>query len=84
MGALDGQAAPPNSLEAIHACLHAGAAFVEVDINALAAGDYLLVHELELSSETDGSGAVATCTAEQARSLHIKHGGCSERLACPA
>ena len=30
MAALDGPPFPPNSLEAIHACLEAGAAFVEI------------------------------------------------------
>ncbi len=48
MGALDGQPAPPNSLEAVAASLAAGAAVIEVDINALAGGDYLLVHDLDL------------------------------------
>jgi glycerophosphoryl diester phosphodiesterase len=73
MGALDGQAAPPNSLEAVTASLAAGAAVVEVDINALAGGDYLLVHDLDLEGETNGTGPVAGCTVEQARALRIKH-----------
>src|SRR4051794_13004473 len=61
MAALDNQVAPPNSLDAIFACLDAGAAFIEVDVTALADGDYLLVHDEELESETNGQGTVAAC-----------------------
>lgn len=48
----------PNSLEAIRACLSSGAAFIEVDVTALASDDYLLVHDPVLENETTGSGAV--------------------------
>jgi glycerophosphoryl diester phosphodiesterase len=75
MAALDGQTFPPNSLEGIQACLKAGAAFIEVDINALASGDYLLVHDEVLESETSGKGAVASCDPIQIRDLTIKHSG---------
>ena len=75
MGALDGQSAPPNSLEAVRASLQAGAEFIEVDVNALAMGDYLLVHDGDLSEETSGAGPVAGCTPAQARELWIKHRG---------
>lgn len=75
MAALDGQAAPPNSLEAVQACLEAGAAIVEVDVTALAEGDYLLVHDPQLESETSGEGAVAACSPAQARELYIKRRG---------
>jgi glycerophosphoryl diester phosphodiesterase len=71
MAALDGRF-PPNSLEAIRACLEAKVAFIEVDITALADGDYLLVHDETLESETTGSGAVSGCSAEQVRDLRIK------------
>jgi len=63
---------PPNSLEAIRACLEAKAAFVEIDITALADSDYLLVHEPYLEAETSGVGLVGECRAEDARSLTIK------------
>jgi glycerophosphoryl diester phosphodiesterase len=75
MGALDGQFAPPNSLEAIQNSLDAGARFIEVDITALADADYLLVHDAELDSETSGSGLVAECSASLARDLLIRHEG---------
>ncbi len=72
MAALDGSPFPPNSLEAIRACLDADAAFVEVDITALADGDYLLVHEATLEPETDGAGPVGACSLRAARQLHIR------------
>lgn len=75
MAALDGQPAPPNSLEAIAACLDAGAQMIEVDINALATDDYILAHEATLDEETTGQGVIASCGVTQARQLHIKHNG---------
>ena len=45
MAALDGSPYPQNSLEAIQACLETGAAFIEIDVTALASDDYLLVHD---------------------------------------
>jgi glycerophosphoryl diester phosphodiesterase len=71
MAALEGTF-PPNSLEAVQACLEADAAFIEVDITALREGDYLLVHDPELESETTGQGEVGKCTPEQARDLFLK------------
>ncbi len=70
--ALDGSPHPPNSLAGIVACLDAGAAWIEIDVLALADSDYLLVHDAELAHETDGAGPVAGCTAAQARTLHIR------------
>jgi glycerophosphoryl diester phosphodiesterase len=75
MGALDGSLEPPNSLEAIRASLQAGAEFIEVDVNALAENDYLLVHDDDLQAETNGQGPVAGCIPAQARALLIKHDG---------
>jgi glycerophosphoryl diester phosphodiesterase len=71
MAALDGKH-PPNSLEAIRACLERGAVLIEIDITALANDDYLLVHDPVLESETTGVGAVGKVTVEQVRSLFIK------------
>jgi glycerophosphoryl diester phosphodiesterase len=60
---------PPNSLEAIRACLEADAPFIEIDITALAHGDYLLVHDPDLESETTGSGKVAEASPESVAGL---------------
>ena len=75
MAALDDMSVPQNSLEAIAACLEAGAAIIELDITALAADDYLLVHDPVLEHETSGDGAVAECTVRQARRLTIRRWG---------
>jgi glycerophosphoryl diester phosphodiesterase len=83
MAALDDMTVPQNSLEAIAACLAAGAAVVEVDITALADRDYLLVHERLLESETSGRGLVAECTLEHARLLTIGGRGYSSAYAVP-
>lgn len=72
MAALDDSGYPPNSLEAIRASLEAGAAFIEIDVTALATGDYLLVHDDVLEHETSGSGKVSETVPEQTRSLYIK------------
>jgi len=47
---------------------------IEVDINALAEADYLLVHESELEAETSGEGKVSETTSAQAGELFIKAG----------
>lgn len=69
---LDGQAHPPNSLKMIQASLEANAAFIEVDIVALAEDDYLILHDHALDSETTGQGIADEYTVEQATSLHFK------------
>jgi glycerophosphoryl diester phosphodiesterase len=61
---------PPNSLEAIRACLEAGARAVEVDISLLADGHFALLHGPLLDRETTGSGPVSSDTAEQLRTRH--------------
>ncbi len=63
---------PPNSLEAIQNCLEMGAAFIEVDITALGADDYLLVHDAELEAETTGRGLVSESTVAQIQPLYSK------------
>ena len=70
--ALDGHVAPPNSLEAIDACLSAGAQMIEIDATALDTDDYLLVHDYLLETETTGEGLVAVCSASEARKLFIR------------
>ncbi|MDX2163202.1 MAG: glycerophosphodiester phosphodiesterase family protein [bacterium] len=66
---------PPNALEAIRACLEAGAPFIEIDVTALRRGDYLLVHDPVLESETTGQGDVSAADADTVKRLHIKHNG---------
>lgn len=75
MAALDTQHYPPNSLEAIRACLGAGAPFIEIDVTALASMDYLLVHDSLLQNETTGEGEVGAALPEQAKELYLRHHG---------
>src|SRR5688572_5971300 len=74
MAALDGTLVP-NSLEAIRACLAAGAAIVEIDVMALAEADYLVVHDPRLDSETTGTGPVGACTLAEASRLRFVRRG---------
>lgn len=73
MGALDANPVPQNSLEAIRASLEANAAFVEIDVTALASDDYLLVHDPVLESETMATGPVGECALDRARSLIFRY-----------
>lgn len=73
----------PNSLPALRACLERDAEFVEVDVTALAEGDYLLVHDPRLESETSGQGPVAACGSGAAGALRIVHRGHPTDVAVP-
>ena len=83
MGALDGQATAPNSLEAIRACLEAHAPFVEIDVTALADSDYLLVHDPTLETETTGTGEVGKTTKVQAQTLYFAKNGVATHYRVP-
>ncbi len=82
MAADDGRGVP-NSLEAIQSCLDQDAAWIEIDVTALADADYLLVHDPDLGSETTGSGPVAACNAERAAGLFFRHAGVTTACRVP-
>lgn len=63
---------PPNSLSALQEVIAEGAEAIEFDVHALNGGDYLFVHDETLDRETTGSGAVAACTAREAKSLRLR------------
>ncbi len=73
MAALDSSPYPPNSLEAIASCIEVDAPFIEIDVTALHAADFLLVHDSILESETTGYGDVSGASVETAKTLWIKH-----------
>ena len=73
MAALDASSNPPNSLDAIEQCLLSKAPVIEVDITPLAGDDFLLVHDPDLESETNGSGPVNKCSPAQAKTYRLKH-----------
>ena len=83
MAALDASPHLPNSLEAINACLDAGAAFIEIDITALADADYLLVHDPFLEAETTGNGDVSACSMTQAKQLRFAVNGSPTQTRVP-
>ena len=66
-----GRRFPPSSLAGLSACLAAHAQIVEVDIQALADGDYALLHDATLESSTTGHGPVGARTAEEVRGLRL-------------
>jgi len=71
--AYSGDAAPPGSLSALENCLERGATVVEIDITPLADGSFALLHEADLSIETDGVGNAPQMTREQLQNLHYRH-----------
>ncbi len=64
---------PPNTLEAVKACIEAQAAIIEIDVLALRETDYLVLHDQTLDKETTGNGHVGNLSGETARQLHLKH-----------
>jgi glycerophosphoryl diester phosphodiesterase len=73
MANLDESPHPPNSLAAIRASLDAGAAIIEIDVQALRVADYVLLHDSTLDRETDGSGPVAELTVEAIKAVKRKN-----------
>jgi glycerophosphoryl diester phosphodiesterase len=63
---------PPNSLSALREVLDGGAEAIEFDVNAIAGGDYLLVHDETLERETTGTGPVAACTPAAVKNLRLR------------
>ena len=48
---------------------------IEIDICALATGDFLVLHDTSLDGETTGRGLIRACTPEEAHSLKLVHDG---------
>ncbi|MFU8827439.1 MAG: glycerophosphodiester phosphodiesterase family protein, partial [Brevefilum sp.] len=67
--------APAGSLSALENCLKTGAVAVEIDVLPLADGSFALLHEQELSAETDGAGQAPRMTRTQVHDLHYRHNG---------
>lgn len=71
-GNIDNSPYPANSLEAVRVSLEAGAAWIEVDVHALADSDYLIVHDDDLAHTTNRTGKVSTTPSDEADDLYIK------------
>lgn len=65
----------PNSLAAILECYRAHVARAEIDIAQLLDEDFLVVHDLELATSTDGSGMVGEVRRADAGRLRLVHAG---------
>jgi glycerophosphoryl diester phosphodiesterase len=70
---------PGNSLAAFRACLDAGVEVMEVDVCALADGEYLVTHGPDLAHETTGCGPAGGIDALATRGLRfVQHGRASD------
>lgn len=67
-----GHAFPPSSLNGLRCCLEAAARAVEVDITPLADGDFALLHDPRLESQTDGGGLVWEKTSAEVAGLRLR------------
>jgi glycerophosphoryl diester phosphodiesterase len=61
--------APANTIFAFAAALRAGATALELDVHATADGHLVVLHDSTVDRTTQGSGAVATLTLAQVRTL---------------
>jgi glycerophosphoryl diester phosphodiesterase len=65
----------PNSLAAVLDCYRARVARAEIDVAILADEDFLVVHDLDLSRATDGSGFAEDTRRSDAEHLHLTNHG---------
>ena len=72
MGAVDPPIARPNTLETIRAALDRNADFIEIDANALASDDYLILHGPDISGETTASGLPINLTPAAADTIYFQ------------
>jgi len=67
---------PENSLPAIRECYRERVARAEIDVAILRDTDFLVVHDLNLASATDGSGRVDETACRETRGLRlVTHAG---------
>ncbi len=60
---------PSSTLHAIRAALAAGATGIELDVHATADGELVVCHDATVDRTTDGSGAIASMTLAELRTL---------------
>ncbi len=66
---------PPGSLSALQACLSSGAAYIEIDLIPLADGSFALLHDPNLTADTNGTGSAPGMKRDQIENLHYVHNG---------
>lgn len=64
--------APENSIAAILACIELGVPVVELDVRRTADGVLVLLHDETIDRTTNGSGAIAALTYEQASQFLLR------------
>jgi glycerophosphoryl diester phosphodiesterase len=62
--------APPGSLSALEACLKSGSSAIEIDVIPLADGQFALLHDQNLDTETNGSGKAHLKTRAEIEKLY--------------
>ncbi len=67
--------APENSLTAFALAAQQGADGIELDVHLTADGHVVVLHDDTVNATTDGRGAIAAMTLEQARRLHLRPRG---------
>lgn len=78
--ALTGKNGPPNSLDAVAACVAAGAPRIEIDIQFLADDRIAVFHDELLDGETEHQGQLAALTARELAAVRLRDGGSIARL----
>ena len=73
-GSPSSSGAPENTLGAFRAAIDAGADWLEFDVRATRDGQLVVLHDATVDRTTDGSGAIAGLTLEQARALDAGNG----------
>lgn len=64
--------APPNSLDALEACLASGAGAIEFDIRAAGDDRFVLLHDATLERETNGIGPVSAIDSDAFAGLTLR------------
>ena len=70
----DWRGAAENSLRAFSNAIEMGCDIVEVDVRSTADGVLVVLHDATLDRTTEGKGEMASFTAKQITSLHLKNG----------
>ncbi|MCL4543039.1 MAG: hypothetical protein M1118_00325 [Chloroflexi bacterium] len=65
--------APENTLLAFQQGIRAGANVIECDVHMTADGDLVLLHDVDVSRTTNGTGVVSDLTFAEVRSLNAAH-----------
>jgi glycerophosphoryl diester phosphodiesterase len=71
---------PENTLESLQGAIDAGADAVELDVRMTADGVPVIMHDLDVSATTDGTGSVHELTLAQVKALNAARGRAARAL----